>query len=175
MSLSESYKRWRHTRGYGVHSTFAYRLLTEAITCPYAYYGYSDVNRMFDPRQRHSRTAERARLVLRLAAWLRPDSYALTDSRAAVLKTAMRVGHKAAKPVAVANSSLVISPNGGQSLDALASAVVRGASVVAFEISEEASRSLVDKLTEGVAFIARDALILVPRPQTAKAVYTANF
>lgn len=175
MSLAESYKRWRHTRGYGVHSTFAYRLLTEAIKCPYAYYGYADVNRLFDPRQRHCLAAERGRLVLRIAAWLRPESYALTDSRAVVLKTAMRTGHRKARVASPAEAALILAPEGSQAFKQLEEAAKRGASIVAFGITEEESRRVVEEMSEGVAFIARDALILVTRPQTAKAVYTANF
>lgn len=39
-SLFSLYKRWRHTRGFGVHSPFAYRLVTEVVRPPrgYAYY-----------------------------------------------------------------------------------------------------------------------------------------
>lgn len=29
--LFELYRRWRHTRGFGVHSPFAYRLVTEGV------------------------------------------------------------------------------------------------------------------------------------------------
>ena len=38
--LFDIYKRWRHTRGYGIHSPFAYRLVTEAIrpTRGYSYH-----------------------------------------------------------------------------------------------------------------------------------------
>lgn len=39
-SLLSLYKRWRHTRGFGVHSPFAYRIVKEVVHPPrgYAYY-----------------------------------------------------------------------------------------------------------------------------------------
>lgn len=41
--LFDSYVRWRHTRGFGVHSTFGYLLITDALYLrrPYSYYAES--------------------------------------------------------------------------------------------------------------------------------------
>ena len=38
--IADRYRRWRHTRGFGVHSPIAYRIITEALYLrpPYAYY-----------------------------------------------------------------------------------------------------------------------------------------
>ncbi|MDE6272422.1 MAG: hypothetical protein K2M31_05385 [Muribaculaceae bacterium] len=43
-NFCEFYRRWRHTRGFGIHSPFAYRLVTEAIRPArgYAYYHEHD-------------------------------------------------------------------------------------------------------------------------------------
>lgn len=42
-------QRWRHSRGFGVHSPFAFRFITETLHQPYAYYAYS---RLAQQRQR---------------------------------------------------------------------------------------------------------------------------
>ena len=44
--ISETYKRWRHTRGYGVHSPFAYSLVKEVVRPgrKYGHYGYEEID-----------------------------------------------------------------------------------------------------------------------------------
>lgn len=178
MGLFEAYKRWRHTRGYGVHSPFAYTVLTEVITMPHAYYGYAAVDRLMKPSTRHSLTARRSRLALRLAAFLRPDSVCVTDGSARLLHTALRQGRPSAKfysPKAASKARLVVSPNGDADEAVLAERIRCGAAILAFGIGEASSRRLIDAMTEGVGFVSPDSLLLIPRPQTAKAVYTLNF
>lgn len=43
--IADAYKRWRHTRGYGVHSPFAFSIVTEVVQNPkgYEYYGYKEI------------------------------------------------------------------------------------------------------------------------------------
>lgn len=48
LNISRAYKRWRHGRGFGVHSPFAFRFITEVLNLPgyYTYYacaGIADV------------------------------------------------------------------------------------------------------------------------------------
>ena len=56
--IAESYKRWRHTRGYGVHSPYAYSVVKEVVRPGrrYAYYGYDDIDNAIDSNAvRHAR------------------------------------------------------------------------------------------------------------------------
>lgn len=78
MGLGERYKRWRHTRGYGVHSPFAYRMVTEVIQDPkgYAYYGFENI----DPGRRR-KEKRFLRSLLRLAAINDVGSAYLAKSR----------------------------------------------------------------------------------------------
>ena len=46
------YRRWRHTRGFGVHSPFAFRLVTEAIHPPRGYAYYAELEPGMDHLQR---------------------------------------------------------------------------------------------------------------------------
>lgn len=50
--MFKHYKRWRHTRGYGVHSPFAYRLITEAIHPKHGYVYYAELGPGMTPLQR---------------------------------------------------------------------------------------------------------------------------
>lgn len=67
--LSESYKRWRHTRGYGVHSPFAYRVVSRVIhpRGGYGYYGYERIEESLSGESTRTERRE-ARMLLRLAA-----------------------------------------------------------------------------------------------------------
>ena len=64
-TLLKRWSRLRHTRGFGVHSPFAYAFIT-SVLCPprrYGYYAYSTVG-----RNRHMR------LLVRLLAYFNPSS-----------------------------------------------------------------------------------------------------
>lgn len=50
--LFRLYRRWRHTRGFGVHSPFAFRLVTEAIHPPRGYAYYAELEPEMNPLQR---------------------------------------------------------------------------------------------------------------------------
>lgn len=58
----DAYRRWCHGRGFGVHSPWAYRLITEALRCPHAFYDDRAVNHIF------GRDAHTARQVYRVLA-----------------------------------------------------------------------------------------------------------
>lgn len=61
--LLRRYKRWRHGRGFGIHSPFAFRFITEVLRQKHPYYGYADISR-----------DERVRLLFRLVVALRPET-----------------------------------------------------------------------------------------------------
>ena len=67
--LADAYRRWRHTRGFGVHSPFAYAIVTEALypRRGYAYYLEND-SRLESPLPGES---GRARALYRLCIFLR--------------------------------------------------------------------------------------------------------
>lgn len=71
--MMESYRRLRHTYGFGVHSPFAYSLVTNVVRPGrrYAFYGYEDIDATFGSRVLPGVRRE-ARMLLRLAAFLRP-------------------------------------------------------------------------------------------------------
>ena len=62
MGVVAYYKRWRHSRGFGIHSPFAYRFITEVLCQPLAYYAYA-----------HTGKDRNLRLIVRLLAFFRPE------------------------------------------------------------------------------------------------------
>lgn len=63
MSLRQLFIRWRHSRGYGIHSPYAYRLVKEAICPDRGYLYYEELT----PRLAHPLTAMAYRLGIFLA------------------------------------------------------------------------------------------------------------
>lgn len=69
----EYFIRWRHTRGYGVHSPLAYGIVRECIRPDslYAYYADTEIDAIFCDDRRKRR---KARMLLRLANQLKTSS-----------------------------------------------------------------------------------------------------
>ncbi len=72
-------KRFRHRRGYGVHSPFAFNLITYVIYCKNAYYAYEELSRIReevnsgrDQKGRATGSTKRYRLLFRLANFAAP-------------------------------------------------------------------------------------------------------
>lgn len=78
MGLAGAYKSWRHGRGYGVHSPYAYRMVREVLNPPrgYAYYAYGDIVREISRLKAPVRPSE-ALLVFRAVLALSPATVAL--------------------------------------------------------------------------------------------------
>ena len=66
--------RLRHRRGYGVHSPFAFALITQVVYSPGRYYAYDRLNRLHSRADRLLRPRRRAvcRLLFRLANFVQP-------------------------------------------------------------------------------------------------------
>lgn len=61
LNIKKRFARWRHGKGFGIHSPFAYRFVTETLRQQCAYYAYSEL---------HHKAV--LRLVVRLVASFKP-------------------------------------------------------------------------------------------------------
>lgn len=64
-SFAQWYKRLRHSKGFGIHSPFAFMLVNEIINCRYRYYGYDDIEPYIDS-MKGCKQRRLARLLIRL-------------------------------------------------------------------------------------------------------------
>ena len=89
--ISEAYKRWRHSRGFGVHSPFAYDLV-KCVVSPgnYAYYGYNDIDRaLLTPgTDVYNHLQHDAYLLLRLLVFLKTKCLIIYPSKQPVMECA---------------------------------------------------------------------------------------
>lgn len=77
--LKEYIRRWRHTRGYGVHSPLAFSIVKECIRPDKRYGFYCDAYLDFEYHEDRS-GRRRARMIIRLLHLLRPACVWMPDS-----------------------------------------------------------------------------------------------
>ena len=183
--IARGYKRWRHSRGYGVHSPFAYSLVNMAISPghPYGYYGYFDIDSALTthadesyPRLRHD-----ARLLLRTMATL--------GSRRLVLASRCKgVFHAVAKALAIpcqdirpdrmphtSPSDFFLICNFPVSDKAIREMLQSGTAVMAINPAPNVKSALISYETNGVLMTGRRIIMVIPNPDMAFVAYDMKF
>lgn len=89
LCITDCIRRWRHTRGYGVHSPLAYRIVKECIRPDRRYGFYCDAYLDFEYHE-DRRGLRRARMIIRLLHQLRPAYVWMPDSDKRIV-TAIRI------------------------------------------------------------------------------------
>lgn len=80
MGIREKWLRWRHRHGFGIHSPWAYELITEALCSKSQFYAFEELEGTESDRQ-----------LFRLFVWLKPKRYIAaggTESANAHMKAA---------------------------------------------------------------------------------------
>jgi len=76
--LVRKYKRWRHGRGFGIHSPFAYDFITLTLRERLPYYGYGALDdAAIGSHRDNAISTDRLRLIFRVSVRFRPDSAAI--------------------------------------------------------------------------------------------------
>lgn len=102
MNLTGWYKRWRHGRGFGVHSPSAYRLVREVLRLDpsYGFYAYADISRASHWRPSLISIPE-LEMIYRLLVDFRPASVAIyADESRSILEAVVSLALPSAKIVA---------------------------------------------------------------------------
>jgi hypothetical protein len=91
--------RWRHGHGFGVHSPWAYRVITEVIGEHAKYYAYPEINELFGTRRKTART------VYRLLLHLKPSRVDVVgDARWCHLASLTGTMHSDGSPVLIVDN-----------------------------------------------------------------------
>lgn len=180
-SLWQSYLRWRHSHGFGVHSPFAYELVTSVVRPgKYGYYGYRDIDISLDAAGNFTaRRRNDARLLLRLLVVMRSrrliHSSTLSPETRAAAKAAgascvsLRKCQDPGRPGDLLLSTGDIpSSTVGRFIDA-------GVHVLALDPPRELSSRFEAMTSNGIVFIGKRIILAVPRQLTATAVYSMRF
>lgn len=92
VNLDKMLTRWRNTRGFGVHSPFGFQIVKRVIKSQsgYAYYAYADIERCCHKDHTGKKTAEEAKMLLRLTCMVKADSIFMGPDCPKAFKTALR-------------------------------------------------------------------------------------
>lgn len=176
--IAAAYKRWRHSRGYGVHSPFAYDIVRHVINPArgYAYYGYHELETASANSPRAMRRA--AFLLLRLTARCDVASAFISAGPSTKLfeKAVKTANSKAAvftDSNLINNARLIVTQETDIELETLSRLLERpGRIVLARNIPREWRESLFEALDEGVMFHDRNSVLIFSRPLTSKVSYS---
>lgn len=86
LDLARRYKRWRHGRGFGIHSPFAYDFITTTLRERLPYYAYSKLDALAAEKQQGASVQRRLRLIFRIAVRFNPTTAAIIGVRNASLQ-----------------------------------------------------------------------------------------
>ena len=150
MGLIDNFQRFRHSRGFGIHSPFAYRLVKEAI-CPQRGYVYYEE---LTPRLSHPLTA----MAYRLSIFLSSHNYRLRIVNSGE-------NPEGINPEEIRERNLNVSnPEPFKEDEAL----------LLINPSPEVGNALISRLKSsgnGLAIEGRKYLLLIPRPEMAFVSY----
>lgn len=173
-----SYKRWRHTRGFGVHSPYAYRFV-ENVVHPgrlYSYYGYSDIDATCGSEGFSRRVRREARMFLRFLVFMNPKSvYIPVGANAAFHAAANALGktlHIERKPKNAEKCEILTSHRNFTPLETLCRHLaVSGHSITLIDAPEGWNEELFNALPSGLMIFGRHNTIVISREGMQKIAY----
>lgn len=175
--------RWRHSRGFGVHSPYAYHLVCEIVhpDSRYGYYGYQDIERAVlgahMGSSAESRFIRRACLLLRCVANLRPASVWLSSSSAPCMTVAVAKGGSC-RLVAQAEDCelMVLSEPKAEDMDSMKRHIsVYGHSLLVFGAGVGLATELSKVMTDGLILYSLSTLLAVSRSDMPLVKHAVNF
>lgn len=176
--MIEAYKRWRHTRGFGVHSPTAYTLVREVIRQPYHFYGYAEIEGALAGHKHATRLERFCRLVLRLCNHLRPHTVFCSKTAPEAVRTAIRCAVPDAALTADPSAAADLYIDTAQRLSAhrIAQILDRdGVALLILAIADEADETIRRHLSHGLLLrTPRHALVLTRRSMPFVS-YSVNF
>lgn len=179
--IADSYKRWRHGRGFGVHSPFAYRFVNDIVRTRrgYGYYAGPELEYLLKGRPRRDR--QFWRMVFRIGARLNLKSLYLPHDAPAlpaeVLKKAMPRLHTLRRLPHLLPGGLLIIADATQMAEELAVTLKRPDTCLIIrklKSNPAALANAIAEMTGGWTFEAPDTAILVSSNETGLNRLTIN-
>lgn len=179
MNLGKSYLRWRHSKGFGVHSPFAYRFVTNVINPGrYHYYSYHEIDKELLPGEYHNhRLLKLIRFTIRLAIFLK--SKRILNYNSAFRMPVIAAHSLGLKYETIGNThkfsfqheDLLVINEDFRNLEFLRLAVENGVPVFALKPVREIRKFLEIPLSRGLLLDAGNRIILIPREEMAYVAY----
>lgn len=180
-AICDGYLRWRHSKGYGVHSPFAYKIVTEVISPgKYGYYGYHEIDRIAAKRKSGYLSGRDLKLLLRLSIALHSKEIVGTSDESQELRKVAKCAGasfrevKEGKIFSATPGLLVITP-AITSPKIVSNAINHGYALIAFDPSEKVKDEILKPLIHGVLFHGTRIFVLIPREEMEYVDYTIKF
>lgn len=178
MALWQTFLRWRHSKGFGVHSPYAYRFVTDVVRPgPYQYYSYWEIETLLKGKDRHDYKLQRmVKFIIRLGVFLKVKRIVnygksrFAEPAAKALKL-QYCDYNRDKNLRLTDKDLFICDGSLTDADLLKKAISMGISICAFKPRAEIRSFLETPIERGVIFIDKEMLILIPRKEMAYVSY----
>lgn len=176
-----AYRRWRHSRGYGVHSPYAYRLVKLALHPQrgYGYYGYDSIEQTLPSGESYGQTKRKdARLLLRLAVTSGVDRVIVETLPPIWLEAAVEA---AGIPVVMSDESEtpsdgdILLTRGNGNVTLADKWLAAHAMVVSFDPGERMRSLLKTPRENGLRFIGKRVIVASGREDMAFVSYDMRF
>ena len=171
MKLKERFLRWRASRGYGVHSPSAFKIVTRVVRPPRGtvYYGEERLYDFFSTAKGVSRREyERAKLLLRFVAEKQPSFVWITPKLPVIYREAIglagcvvRILDGSAYPLMSSETDMVVADSCRIKANELKKFLKPGKSLIGFSLSQSFIKTAIRNLSGGLAIEGVESLIAV--------------
>lgn len=163
--MFEAYKRWRHSRGFGIHSPSAYRLIREVLrpSGRYGYYAYAALRRLASDRREFSEFC----MVYRLLVDLQPASIAVAGSPKLAQVARLAFPERLTNAASDAAFAIVADTQG-------AAPAGRGGALFCGD-GINCSGEFICNMSDGHVFLGPRHVLCLPNPKRPFQTFTLNF
>ena len=164
MPIGRKLNSLRHRRGFGIHSPFAFRFITEVLCQRLPYYAYSDLG-----------GDSRVRLLMRLCVELAPATVALRMTDTTPYAAAVAA---ASRSIAIAGdgADLIVADASAAQANALEALARSGRHLMLINIGRETAATLQAAIPAGMTFYnLRGTLIAVAHPHLPRQDFDVAF
>lgn len=159
------WQRLRHGRGYGIHSPFAFRFITEVLNGPYAYYAYPSIERLSATLAGVS--ADELKALFRVLVYFQPRHVAVCGEKGTPLYNAVSQITRWAVPNACAVGPdrgcdfVVVLPGKAEEGLGVVSRQKSSAYIISAEHDCPALDEFIEKLGFGMVFTNRRSVSVI--------------
>lgn len=176
--LVMKYLRWRHSKGYGVHSPYAYRFVTSVLRPgPYRYYSYWEIENHLRGRESQDYHLQNLiKFTIRLAIFLKTKHIiSFPETRFAEIAAKSLnlewIEVNSNNKIKFSQSDLLILEKSRASQSMVQQAIDQGSSVLAINPDEAIRRLLETPMPRGLLLYDKHRILLIPRQEMAYTAY----
>lgn len=178
LNICKPYLRWRHSKGYGVHSPYAYLFVTDVLNPgPYAYYAYWEIDgNLRESEIKNYRLIKRVKFYIRLSHFLKSRRIVAAGEKRAALLAAAALNMATATfekkgDFEFKHGDLLIIENAEIDKSVIEQAIKKGVPMMTFNPSMSLRNEIGKTRERGLLFSGRKMQILIPREEMAFTTY----